>query len=73
MQRRKDGCILQKHPLAVKAFYVFLDPDFPALLLINSAAFGSTENSTQNYHFAVKYPKPSDTLKDMSEGGTLFT
>ena len=50
----KDGCILQKHSLA---FYVFLDQDFPALLVINSMVFGSAEKQYTKLHFRSQIPK----------------
>ena len=46
--------------LAIKAFYVFLDPDFPALfLIINSAAFGTTctEKQYAKLRFCCQIPK----------------
>ena len=64
---------MQKHSLALQAFYVFHDPDFPALLLINSAAFESTEKSSQNYTFAVKSPKPPATLNDIRLFQKIFS
>ena len=49
--------------------FVFLDPDFPALSLIYRF-LEVLKNSTQNYTFAVRYPKPSGTLKDI--GGRII-